>query len=371
MRSSPFLIAALAVLLQCRGREHLGAQSAFRAAPSQGVVVFLADNPPPQRSVRAVIVDTTSGEAGELELLSRDSLSQAIAEPFFSVGGFVVSRSGKNASLVRAFSEKQSSHFGCSLSPAGEYVACHAGNGVHVIDLRTQKTSEEQGELRQCQWRRSSELLCLEGAYQKERRIVALPAGKRGRQILRQSDERIGQLAVNTSSGAFAWSVSNDRQQKIFRRRPAGSADELLGSIDNHYVFSLRIASNGAVAARVAPRQRESGNRQPRNIWVSREFNGRAGILLTLAELPAPGFFRGAGFDGVESFDFAPDGSQLAILMSGPDDCRMVDEGGNVACRLNVHVYDSKTGGLHQLTHFRATELHTLAWREWQSPPAK
>lgn len=56
-----------------------------------------------------------------------------------------------------------------------------------------------------------------------------------------------------------------------------------------------------------------------------------------------PGFIFGEGYKGIDDFTFSPDGKRLAYIASEPGDCYMADEGGNIACKYSIYLYDWMT----------------------------
>lgn len=364
MRRSLIGLILLFTASACRGREYLAALPRVGGEVPGGVVALVATTEAPSRDSRAVLINPESGEASEIELIQNAQLREIYKDTRLVVDQFAVSHQGKIAPLAPHAHSKNQSYFACSLSPQRQYVACQSSTGVSITEAATGIELVRKGSYRGCVWVAAKRLVCLEGAYQKENRIVSMsPTEPQTTTIIQNDKDRITALAADALTGRIAYATGKDKSWIFWRTQIGTAAPERLGEISGHYIFDVRISHEGVVAARVAAAVSTEGKLRPRNIWVSPDFGGRKGLLLDLAELPAPGFFSGSGFGGVESFDFSPDGMSLAILMSGQNDCRMVDEGGNVACRLNVHIFDSRAGELKQLTHFRATELRSLLWR--------
>ncbi|AFM11340.1 hypothetical protein [Turneriella parva] len=364
MRRSALALIILFAASACRGREYLAALPNAGGEVPSGVVALVAAAEAPHRASRAVLIHPASGAATELELIQNAQLKEIYQDTKLIVDQYALSRLGKIAQLAPHAHGKNKSYFACSLSPQRYFVACQISTGISVVDVTTGAEQVHKGSYRSCSWGAAKRLICLEGSYQKENRIVAIDPHEKPITTIAQNDkDRITGLTADAGTGRIAYATGKDQSWIFWRKQSLTAAPERLGEISGHYIFDARISPLGVVAARVAAAENREGILRPRNIWVSPEFGGRKGQLLDLAELPAPGFFSGSGFGGVESFDFSPDGMSLAILMSGENDCRMVDEGGNIACRLNVHIFDSRAGELKQLTHFRATELRSVLWR--------
>lgn len=348
--------------IACRGREYLSALPRTGQVTG-GVVALVAASEAPVSTPRAVVIQPESGEASELNLVANAPLKETYRETVLQLAQFVVSRDGKVSSLSPEPEKRSGSFHACTQSPRREHVACLTATGLSFMNAATGERVLRRGAYRSCAWRSPKKFICLEGEYNKENHIVELDAAADKAVVLvRKNGERITGLAANGATGSFAYATGKDAAWRFWRNTKGSGNAESVGDLTGYYIFDTRISAQGVVAARIASALRSDDKLVPRNIWVSHEFGGRKGVLLDLAELPAPGFFSGAGFEGVESFDFSPDGEVLAILMSGQNDCRMVDEGGNVACRMNIHIFDSRTRELKQLTHFRATELRSVRW---------
>lgn len=372
MRSFPVLIAALLVCMQCRGREYLTGLPAYRNTPAGSVIVLRAETEG-RSQPRLIVIDPDTGSATEVKSTEFSTAANFEREEWIAERDLLLARTGAVVSLKslrKGTGAARPNYTGYQLSPDHRHFLVRDSNGVAVIPLAGEGRLHSTGEFRDCRWLSRLALACIEGPYQKETRIVQFALPKLQRSILVETQgEYLRALATDPERGSFAYATQADKLVRFWLRTAAANPPKLLGELHGHYVFGIALSAQGTLAARVAPAESRPDLLAPRNIWFSGTSERNPGLLLDLPTLPAPGFLSGAGFLGVEAFDFSPDGKALAILMSSRNGCRMADEGGNLACRLNVFTYEIPRGVLRQLTHFKASELHGLVWRAWSRLP--
>lgn len=368
MRSFPFLIAALLVCIHCRGREYLTGLPAYRDTPANSVIVLRAESEG-SGPTRLIVIDPNTGSSSEVKAPGLQTPENFQREELIAERDLLLARAGTIASLKGSDAAGRT-YTGHQLSPDGRYFLARGGKGIVVTPLAGAGSMQSTGQFRDCRWVSRVAIVCIEGPNQKEARLVQLTLPQLQRSILVETQgEYLRGLATDPERGSIAYATQADKLVRFWLRSAVANPPRLLGELQGHYVFGIALSSQGTIAARVASVERSAELLLPRNIWFSGTAGHRQGLLLDLPALAAPGFFRGAGFEGVEAFDFSPDGAALAILMSSRDGCRMADEGGNLACRLNVFTYEIPRGVLRQLTHFKASQLNGLAWRAWSRLP--
>ncbi|MBL8018444.1 MAG: hypothetical protein JNM27_02165 [Leptospirales bacterium] len=310
------LLLTLFVMNSCRGREYLEEQPAFRNYSGTGILAFSSGREG-VHGRRMILVDPESGAAYDLDpALKKDSIAGGV-----SFGAFRFLSSGEWA----------------------------------IVEKESPRRPLEPGLY-----------LKASGTYQKETRLIltSQPGSPAEERILFEAgpDERIGAVAGNGHGlGAFCLIKNqNISFYTIGRNGPPVRVGELSG----YYVFDLAISRTGTVAARISPIERQDEKLSPADIWISEAFGPASspGILLKLRALDSPGFLTGRGFEGVKDLAFSPDGQTLAVLLSQEDDCRMVDEGGNLGCRKNIRLIYSKSPNGRQLTKLRTTQADRLDW---------
>ena len=364
MRSFPLLIAALLFVMQCRGREYLTGLPAYRSSPAKSVIILRAETEG-RRDARLVIVEPDTGTATEVNSPQVPVAQSVKHDEIIAERDLLLTRSGSIWSLKDSDAAGRT-YTGHQLSPDGRHLLARGGNAIFVTPLFGEGRMQATGQFRDCRWVSAAAVACIEGPYQKETRLVQLSLPQLRRSILVETQgEYLRELATDPVRGSIAYATQAEKLVRFWLRSATEGRAKILGELPGHYVFALAVSSQGTVAARVASAERSAELLLPQNIWFSGTRDHRQGLLLDLPALAHPGFFSGAGFQGVEAFDFSPDGTALAILMSSRDGCRMADEGGNLACRLNVFTYEIPRGSVRQLTHFKASQLNGIAWRTW------
>jgi hypothetical protein len=172
-------------------------------------------------------------------------------------------------------------------------------------------------------------------------------------------------LAPNGQSAVFTENTAD--AVSIYRLDLRSGTCQKVAGFSQSYIFGLEVSQDGTIAARIIGSKHPEGKLTPYDIWVSAPFGAARvpGYILNLPALESPGFLSGKGFIGVDSFAFSPDGKSLAILMSGEDDCRMADEGGNLACRKDIYIVDRDKPELRRLTKLQVQSAERLQWRKF------
>lgn len=354
--------------MHCRGREYLTDLPAYRNTAANSVIVLRAETEG-RGQTRLIVIDPNTGSASEVKSAEFPTPENFQREELIGERDLLLARAGTIVSLKGPDAASRM-YTGHQLSPDGRYFLARGGKGIVVKPLSGAGSMQSAGAFRDCGWVSRVALVCIEGPYQKETRLVQLSLPQLRRSIIVETQgEYLRGLATDPERGSIAYATQADKLVRFWLRSAAANPPRLLGELQVHYVFGIALSSQGTLAARVASAERSAELLQPHNLWFSGTAGHRQGLLLDLPALAAPGFFSGAGYEGVEAFDFSPDGAALGILMSSRDGCRMADEGGNLACRLNVFTYEIPRGVLRQLTQFKASQLNGLAWRAWSRLP--
>lgn len=339
----------------------------YRAGTSAALLVFQSQDEMAARGPRIHLVDAVTGIAAELDRESAVSAAEVLKEPHLTYGAYLIGQSGRHAVLAGKGADAR--EFGYSTSILSEDSRKFLRNQIGSIlvgDIATGEVIELRDELADCAWSGKTSLICLKGKYQERRDVVRIDLANRQKTTLYTAQGKAKlenfRLSHEHKSAVFTENIAD--QVKIQRLEISTNNLQTVADFPDRYIFDLALAGDGTIAARIVSSKREGEKLQPFDIWVSTAYADIAapGYLLRLPALDSPGFFSGKGFRGVESFAFSPDASVLAILMSGENDCRMADEGGNLACRHDIYLVERQKPGLRRLTHYQITSANRLRW---------
>lgn len=361
-------LALLTWLPACRGREFAKPMPPFAGAASESLIVFQSDDEANFRRPRIHFISPGDGRASELDQKRSADLQKVISEPHIVYSGIMVATDGGHAPLVTAkeATGQISVHADSIVSPDGKRFLRSDLSSITVQTISTKAEAGPASELADCDWESADSIICLAGKYQERRQIVRLGADLQRREVLFKTagKPKMENLIVAPDKKSAVFTTNEADNVTIYRLHLATGRVEAQESFTGRYIFSLGVSGEGVIAARIVHSKHTPDKLDPYDVWISQPYGPAKakGYLLNLPALDAPGFFSGKGFRGVDAFAFSPDGKSLALLMSGENDCRMADEGGNLACRQNVYVVEKDNQTIRQLTQFRMTSARKIRW---------
>lgn len=362
------LIGIISVLNSCRGREFAKPMPPFTRATSESLIVFQSDDELDFRSPRIHFISPIDGQASELDRKRTAPVAQVMSAAYIVYAGLLIAGDGTHAALSTAqeTTGNTSAHGDILVSPDGVRFFRRDLVRLTVRNLRDKAEYGPLGDLADCDWETSDSILCLSGKYQQRRQIVRLSADLKKRSVLFEiaSKEKLENLVVAPDKKTVVFTANRDDRVTLYRLNLASGNARPEESFAGRYIFAIAVSADGVIAARIVKSRHEPDTLDPYDVWISEPFGPatKKGYLLNLPALDSPGFFSGKGFRGVDGFAFSPDGQRLAILMSRANDCRMADEGGNLACRQNIYIVDRGGPALRQLTEFHMTSARKLQW---------
>ena len=374
-------MAVLCVLLcfefsACRGRDFAKAMPPLKSATADTLLVFRSADEYSPKTPRLHFVDPTTGAGTELDRKTPSQIAAVLAEPHIVYGSYAVTKQGKFARLVPD-EEMQSghidSHADSLLSPDGRHFLRRVPGKVVIADIDGSTALLLKDDFSECAWRTAAVFVCLAGKYQETRAIAEYDLNSRKKQILHSitGKHKLENLRLRPDgkTAAFTQNLADSVTVQLWDF--SAQSVRTLAEFKGRYIFDLAISADGIVAARIVNSKHAEGKLDPYDLWISAPYGSAtsAGYLLNLPSLDSPGFFSGRGFTGVDSFAFSPDSNSLAILMSGEDDCRMADEGGNLACRKDIYVVERNIPGMRRLTEFQITSAAKLRWLKFSFTP--
>lgn len=365
-----FILVWAGFVSGCRGREYAEKMPVFRGGISGSVILFSSVFEPPETYKRIHILDPSTGALSETEASMETSLESILAKPVIQVGTVLLSENGQYAYL-RENPEEDRNYYGRHrLSPGKKYFLRMGGPGLSVTRISDRKIFQHKDSLSDCGWISEEGILCLQGGYNKEKKIVLpRPDSTESRSVFELNTKgHLGSLRTDPEKKRAAFCETGSDSAVFYKMNTVTYNIENLGSAKGYYCFDLALSSQGIAAAKVVKINHTAGLSDPADIWISEKFGpaSGAGILLNLPSLESPGFLSGEGFKGVEGMAFSPDGLRMAVLMSEKDDCRMADEGGNIACRKNIHIVSSESPTLKKLTNMKTTSASGVLWEEFR-----
>lgn len=364
------LCLSLAILFSaCRGRDFAKAMPPLKSATTDTLLVFRSADENFPRTPRVHFIDPATGAGTELDRKTPSPVSAVLAEPHIVYGSYAVTKQGKFARLV-ADEETQSDHIDphadSLLSPNQQHFIRRAPG--KVVTARTDGSIAMllKEDLAECAWRTASAFVCLAGKYQETRAIVEYDLYTRNKKTLHSitGKYKLDNLRLRPDGKAAAFTQNLADTVSVHLLDFSTNTVNTVAEFHGRYIFDLAVSADGIIAARIVNSKHTDGKLDPYDVWVSAPFGSArsAGYLLNLPSLGSPGFFSGKGFTGVDSFAFSPNGNSLAILMSGEDDCRMADEGGNLACRKDIYIAQRDKAGMRRVTQFQIQSAARLRW---------
>lgn len=367
-----FALAALLALIHCRGRDFAKPMPRFTGTASDTLIIFQSADEEYGRGTRIHFIDPATGSGSELDSKAVTPTKEIMNEPHLVFAAQLVGQSGKSSRLISKAEEQKrvvAPYTVSQLSPDNA-LYLRATPGVVTL-VRTDGSAEYllREDWADCAWQTASEFVCLVGKYQERRAIIAYDFATRRSNLLYEikSKAKLENLRLVPGGTNAVFTENSADSVAIYRLDIKNKACTKIADFTQRYIFGLEVSPQGIVAARIVDSKHPEGKLNPYDIWVSAAFGAaRApGYLLNLKALESPGFFSGKGFIGVDSFAFSPDGKSLAVLMSGEDDCRMVDEGGNYACRKDIYIVDRDKPQVRRLTEFQIQSAERLQWRKF------
>lgn len=362
-------LCALGYCTACRGREFAKPMPPLKETAAETLLVFQSDEQDNFSGARVHFVDPASGTGSELSKIKAEGVSELLKEPHLTYGRYLITNRGKYAEMLSAeerASSRPDAHTSSLLSPDKKYYL-RAGFGKVAIALTNGSAEEARREdWANCGWRDATRIICLQGKYQERRQIIEYDVASRQRKVLHEVAGKIKLenlcLSPDRKIAAFTAGI-NDKVAILILDLKSGEKKQI-ADFQERYIFALAVTIEGIVAARIVNSKHSEDKLEPYDIWISAPFGGlpAAGYLLRLPALDSPGFVSGKGYRGVESMSFSPDGKKLAFLMSGENDCRMADEGGNLACRHDIYVVERDSPGVRRLTQFQIQSAKVLHW---------
>lgn len=367
-----FAVAALILLLHCRGRDFAKPMPRFAGTLAEALIIFQSADEEYGRGARIHFIDPATGSGSELDSKITTPTLEVIKEPHLVFAAQLVGKTGKTARLISKAEEQKrvvAPYTVSQLSPENAMFLRATPGTVTVV--RTDGSAEYllREEWADCAWLDASEFICLKGKYQERRAIISYNFASRRSQVLYEikGKAKLDNLRLAPGLMVAAFTENTADTVAIFRLDLKTRACSKVADFTQRYIFGLEISPGGVIAARTVNSKHSEGKLDPYDIWVSVPFGpARApGYLMNLAALESPGFFSGRGFIGVDSFAFSPDGKSLAVLMSREDDCRMADEGGNYACRKDIYIVDRDKPEVRRLTELQIQSAERLQWRKF------
>ena len=367
------LVPFYLLFLACRGRDFAKPMPALKVAPVESLIVFRSADEHRANFPRIHFVDPSNGAGTELDRSTPTALGAVLAEPHLVYGSLAITNHGKFAQLLpvaEAQAGKVYSYAVSQLSPDGRYFLRRQPGKLTIARSDGGSSVNVTDDLADCAWRSNDAMVCLAGKYQETRAIVEvdLRGQKKATLYAEAGKPKLENLQVSRDGRLAAFSRNLADTVSILLLDLNDRRVRTIAEFQQRYIFALALAPDGTVAARIVNSTHTPGKLDPYDVWISAPFGGRSspGYLLNLPALEAPGFFSGKGFTGVDSFAFSPDGQALAILRSGEDDCRMADEGGNLACRKDIYIVARNQPGVRRLTQFQIQSAEQVRWLKFE-----
>jgi hypothetical protein len=345
----------------------------FKGVTAEALIVFQSANEHPARGARVHLVNTITGEGSELDTSTPVAPKLVLTEPHFIYGAYLIGQSGQYALLTGELSSANRQDFTYTtslLSPGKKFFLRNLIGKVIIGKTESTGAFTIKEDLADCNWLTTAEMVCLSGKYQDRHEIVGYDILARKQRVLYRSEGKAKldnlRFAPDMQVGVFTEST-DDSTAIIEMELPLG-ASRRLAELRQRYVFGLAVSVEHIVAARTVKSKPEKDKLEPYDVWISAPYGDAKapGLLLQLPALASPGFFSGKGFTGVESITFSPDGQSLALLMSGEDDCRMGDEGGNLLCRHDIYLVEKGKPGVKRLTNFGIQSASKIRWLKFE-----